>query len=411
MPRQFNAHYTASLVPNKARGLPFTPSEMWSRSYTMYLQLHIFRIQYTVERISAIIVDISTIQYALYCKHGAKLQRTTTSLRNVNCGPGHIQCIYSSAYSDFNIHLNVTALLLEISRQFNERYAAHSMPNKAHNHQFTQCELRSRTYTMHLHLRIFRLQYSTERICAAIWDISITKCSLYCKRVAKYSAHPPVNAMQSVAPDIHNAFTAPHIKASLFNWTYLRWYRRYVDNSMRLILQTWCQLLRASSSLRYLNCGLGHIQCIYTSAYSDFNIHLNVTALILEKPRQFNESYAAHLVPNTAHNHQITQCELRSRTYTMHLQLRIFRLQYSSERISAAIGDISTIQCGLYCKLCAKYSAHPPVCAIWTVVPDIFNVYTVLHIQASTYSWMYLRHYCRYIDNSICFILETRCQI
>jgi hypothetical protein len=30
----------------------------------------------------------------------------------VNCGPGQMQSIYSSAYSDFNIHLNISALLL-----------------------------------------------------------------------------------------------------------------------------------------------------------------------------------------------------------------------------------------------------------------------------------------------------------
>jgi hypothetical protein len=83
-----------------------------------------------------------------------------------------IQCNYSSSYSGFNIQMNVSALILEISRQFDVRYAANSMPNTAYNHQFTQCELRSRTYTMHLLLRIFRLQYSTERISAAIGDIS-----------------------------------------------------------------------------------------------------------------------------------------------------------------------------------------------------------------------------------------------
>jgi hypothetical protein len=42
---------------------------------------------------------------------------------------------------------------------------------------------------------------------------------------------------------------------------------------------------------------------------------------------------------------------------------RVFRLQYSADRICAAIGDVSTILCALYCKLEAKYSAHPPVYA------------------------------------------------
>jgi hypothetical protein len=163
---------------------------------------------------------------------------------------------------------------------------------------------------------------------------------VFCKLGAKYSAHRPVYAVWSVVPDICNAFTAPHIQTSIFIWTYLRCYRRYLDNSMLVILQTWCQIQRTSSGLRYVICGSGHIQCIYSSAYSDFNIHLNVSALLLEICRQFNARYTANLVPNTAHIVRFTLSELWSRTYTMHLQHRMFRLQYSSERICAAIGDI-----------------------------------------------------------------------
>jgi hypothetical protein len=51
-------------------------------------------------------------------------------------------------------------------------------------------------------------------------------------------------------------------------------------------------------------------------------------------------------------------------------------LQYSMERICAAIGDIRTFRSPLYCKLGAKYSAHHPVYPMWTVVPDIYNVIT-----------------------------------
>jgi hypothetical protein len=130
---------------------------------------------------------------------------------------------------------------------------------------------------------------------------------------------------------------------------------------MLVILQTWCQIHRTSSGLRYVNYGPGHIQCIYSSAYSDFDVHLNVSALLLEISRQFNSRYTANFVPNTAHILRFTLCELWSRTYTMHLQLQIFRLQYSFERICPAIVHITTIQCELNCKLVAKYSAHPSV--------------------------------------------------
>jgi hypothetical protein len=105
----------------------------------------------------------------------------------VNCVSGHIQCNYSSAYTGFNIQLNVSALLLEISEQVNARYISSLVPNTAHILQFTLCELWSRD-----------------------------------------------------------------------------------------------------------------IQCNNSSSYSGFNIHVKVSALILDIYRQFNARYTANMVPNTA---------------------------------------------------------------------------------------------------------------
>jgi uncharacterized integral membrane protein len=141
-----------------------------------------------------------------------------------------MHCNYISAYSGFNIHLNVSALLLEIMGHFDARYTANLVPNTAHIQQFTPSKLWSRPYTRYLQLRIYMLQYSAVGICAAI---------------------------------VHN-----HI------------------NSMRVILQTLCEIQRTSSSLRYVNCGPGHIQCIYSTAYSGFNVQLNGSALQLEISRQ-----------------------------------------------------------------------------------------------------------------------------
>jgi hypothetical protein len=107
---------------------------------------------------------------------------------------------------------------------------------------------------------------------------------------------------------------------------------------------------RTSSRLRYVNCGAGHIQCIYSSTYSGFNIQMNVSALLFYICRQFSERYTANVVPNITHIHQITLSELWSRSYTMKIQFRTLRLKYSTERISADIGDITTIQCALYSK-------------------------------------------------------------
>jgi hypothetical protein len=150
--------------------------------------------------------------------------------------------------------------------------------------------------------------------------------------------------------------------------------------SMRVILLTWYQIQPTSPDLCYVYCGPGHIQCIYSSIYSDFNIHLNVSALLLEISRQFNARYTANLVPNTAHILRFTLCELWSWTYAKYFPHRIFRLQYSAEGCSQAIPGIWTLQCALYCKLGAKYSTHRPAFAMWTVVPVIYNAFTAPHI-------------------------------
>jgi hypothetical protein len=127
------------------------------------------------------------------------------------------------------------------------------------------------------------------------------------------------------------------------------------------IQQIWVQVEHTSSSLQYVKCGPGQIQCIYSSAYSYFNIQLNVSALLLEISRQFHARYNANLVSNIVHIPQFTLCELWFRSYTMLLELRTFRVQYSTERICTANGDISTIQSALYCQPGATYSPHPPV--------------------------------------------------
>jgi hypothetical protein len=174
--------------------------------------------------------------------------------------------------------------------------------------------------------------------------------------------------MWTELPDIYNAFRAPHIQASIFNWSYLLCCWIYVDESMRVILQTWGQIQHTSFSFRYVNCGPGHIQCNYCSPYSGFNIQLNISPLLLEISRQANARYNADWVPYIAHTLQSTLRELWFRPYTMYLHLCIFRPQYSTKRICPAIGDISTIQWALYCNHGAKYSPHPPVYAMWTVV-------------------------------------------
>jgi hypothetical protein len=158
-------------------------------------------------------------------------------------------------------------VLLAVSRQFNAGYTAFLVPNTAHILQFTLCDLWSRPYTKYFQHRIFRLQYSAECSSPAVVGISTIQWALYCKLGAKYSALPVAFAMWTMVPEIYNAFTAPYIQTSIFIWTYLLCYCTYHDNSMRVILQTCCQIQSTSSNLCYVNCGSGHIKSAYSSAY------------------------------------------------------------------------------------------------------------------------------------------------
>jgi hypothetical protein len=165
-----------------------------------------------------------------------------SALHNDKCGPCQMLCNCSLACSSYNIQMNVWSLLLEIYRQLNVRYTANMVPNTEHILQFRLSELSSQTYTRYLHFRIFRLRYSTEDSSPAIGGISKIQWELDCKLGVKYSAHPPVYAMCTVAPDIYKVFTAPHSLTTIFNCTWLRSYYRYADIWMRVILQHWCNI-------------------------------------------------------------------------------------------------------------------------------------------------------------------------
>jgi hypothetical protein len=107
--------WSGNLVSNTAHIVQFTLCDLCSRTYTKYIQLHIFMHLYSTVCICAAIVDITTI---------------------------------------------------------NARYTANLVPNTAHIHHLLLCDLWSRTYTIYLQLRIFRLQYSGVGICSAIVHIT-----------------------------------------------------------------------------------------------------------------------------------------------------------------------------------------------------------------------------------------------
>jgi hypothetical protein len=100
---------------------------------------------------------------------------------------------------------------------------------------------------------------------------------LYPTFAAKYRAQYTVYAMPSLFPTKSNKITFLDIEASIFNWTYLRRYCWYVDNSMRVILHICSQTQPKSSRLRCVKSGPSPIQYNYSSSYAGINIQLNVS--------------------------------------------------------------------------------------------------------------------------------------
>jgi hypothetical protein len=190
------------------------------------------------------------------------------------------------------------------------------VPNTARTLRFTLYELSSRTYTMHLQLHIF--------------------------------------------------------SASIFNWTYLRCNCRYHDNSMHVILQTWCQIQRTSSSFRYVNSNPGHIQSIYSSAYICFNIRWNVSALLLAIVGHFGARYTANWEPNIAYIIRFSLCGLWSRTYSMQLQHG-----YSSFNIQLIVSAQLLEMCRQFY---ARYTAN--------LVPNIAHIlqFTLRELWSKSYT-------------------------
>jgi hypothetical protein len=116
----------------------------------------------------------------------------------------------------------------------------------------------------------------------------------------------------------------------------------FIDNSMRVILQICCHTQGTITGLRYVNSGPRQIKYNYSSSYTRFNIQLYVSPRRLAVYRLIGACYTPHLLSNTEHNIRFTLCHLWPRPNPIQLHFLIFRLQYSIERISTAIGSLST---------------------------------------------------------------------
>jgi hypothetical protein len=194
--------------------------------------------------------------------------------------------------------------------------------------------------------------------------------ALYSTFAAKYREDQPICASSPLEPVKSSVIAVLHIQASIFNWTYLRCYSRYVDNSTLVTHYICCQMDCSASGLCYVNCGgPSQIQRKYCIADSFLNIQINVYPLLLVICRHVGARYTPKLLPHRARILLYALCQLWSQSHPIYLQFFLCRLQYSIERISAAIGGLST-------NLWALYSTYTPItghicpfalCQLWSL--------------------------------------------
>jgi hypothetical protein len=162
-------------------------------------------------------------------------------------GSRQIQYYCSTTYPGFNIQLNVSPFPLKTCQQYHARYAPHLLTNTAHLLLFTFCQLGLRTSPMLLQYCTFCIKYSIERISVSIPDVATIRCALYLTFAVKYSAHQLVCAMSSVCPVKSSVTAVLEILQEIFNWRYLCFHWRHVENSMRVMPHISC-LIQCTSA-------------------------------------------------------------------------------------------------------------------------------------------------------------------
>jgi hypothetical protein len=167
----------------------------------------------------------------------------------------------------------------------------------------TKCSLNPADYAMSIQVPVKTNIITFLAIQASIFNWTYLICdwwyidnrsALYSTFTAKYRAQQLVCAMSTLVLVKPNKVIVLLVRASIFNWTYLRCDWWFIDKSMRVILHSCCQIMRASSCIRYVNHCPGRIKYIYISCYSGFNIQLNVSPLRLVVYRQIDACYTSH---------------------------------------------------------------------------------------------------------------------
>ena len=98
--------------------------------------------------------------------------------------------------------------------------------------------------------------------------------------------------------------------------------------------------------------------CIFKLEYSSERIPADIGDMSIIRCALYT-SYAA----NTEHDIRFALSQAWSSSNPAHFQVCIHKLEYSSESISAAIGDMQIIRSALHYSFAAKYRAQQSVCA------------------------------------------------
>jgi hypothetical protein len=115
---------------------------------------------------------------------------------------------------------------------------------------------------------------------------------------------------------------------------------RYLDMSICFIIPSLCSIHWISLGLVYITTRHCYIIWFYHCSYTGISIHLNLSLSLFHISRQFDVSYYPFLVPYTPHDSRICIYKHWTLLCYMILLLSIWRYEYSAYRISVAISHI-----------------------------------------------------------------------
>jgi hypothetical protein len=148
------------------------------------------------------------------------MHRTSLGLAYINTGPCHVIWFYCWLYTCITIQLNISPSVIEIPRQ--------------------------------IHVRYIPLQRSMHRKSIGLVYINMYPVMLY-------------------------DFTVHHMQVQVFSLPYLRRYFTYLDNSICVIIPSWCRIHCISLRLFYMNSRPCHIIWFYRCSYTCIRIQFNVS--------------------------------------------------------------------------------------------------------------------------------------